>query len=270
TDREDDEGVVASLVHSGGVAGVAGNELLGLSGLSAKRLDKALENLRNSRKIIRFDPVENRMVHSDYFELVSNKILSRLKGFHNEHPLKQGMSKQELRSTVPGNDKLFRKVLESLATSGQIAVDGDTVRSSSHTVQLKEDERGLTDKLLRLIVNGGNAPPVLKDIVATTGSDVKQIRNLLDILEKEGKIVRVKEDIYFSAGFIAETKNKMIEFFKREGGITPSRFSEITGSSRKYNIPLLEYFDRERFTIRVGDQRVLRGSGSSGEGGRAE
>ena len=70
------------------------------------------------------------------------------------------------------------------------------------------------------------------------------------------------------AKVIAETRAK--EEYIVESGITPSRFSEITGSSRKYNIPLLEYFDRERFTMRLGDQRVLRGSGSSGAGGRVE
>ena len=57
-----------------------------------------------------------------------------------------------------------------------------------------------------------------------------------------------------------DIKKKLVEFVNREGGVTPSQFSEITASSRKYNIPLLEYFDRERFTMRVGDQRVLRGS----------
>ncbi len=67
-----------------------------------------------------------------------------------------------------------------------------------------------------------------------------------------------------------ETKRKLAEFIGRTGAITPSQFSEVTGSSRKYNIPLLEYFDRERFTIRVGDQRVLRGSGNSADGGKVE
>lgn len=269
-DREGDEGIVASLVRSSGTAGVSRNELLGLSGLSAKRLDKILEQLRNAHTIVRFDPSENRMVHADYVELVKKKIQVRLRGFHEAQPLKAGMSKQELRSITPGGDKLFKKVVEQLAAEGELVVEGDLVRSSAHQVKLKEEEKGLKDKLLEMIVSGGNAPPVLKEIVAASGADVKHVRNLLSLLEKEGKVVRVKEDLYFSAGFMTETRRKMVEFFNREGGITPSRFSEITGSSRKYNIPLLEYFDRERFTLRVGDQRVLRGSGTSGEGGSLE
>lgn len=269
-DREDDEGIVASLIRSCGPEGVTRNELLGLSALSAKRLDKVLESLRNSHKVVRFDAADNRMVHTDFFEMVRDRVLARLKAFHSQHPLKDGMSKQELRSTVPGGDKLFKKVVESLTSDGDIAIEGDKVRSAVHQVQLKDDEKGLKNELLNLIVRGANSPPVLKEILASMQSDPKQVRTLLNLLEREGEVVRVKEDIYFSARFVAETKRKMIEFFKREGGITPSRFSEITGSSRKYNIPLLEYFDRERFTMRVGDQRVLRGSGSSGAGGSVE
>lgn len=269
-DRTGDEGIVASLVRSSGPVGATRNELLGLSGFSAKRLDKVLEHLRNTHTLVRFDPAENRMVHSDAVDLIKNRTLQRIRAFHAAQPLRAGMSKQELRSTVPGGDKLFRKVLDTLVSEGELAVDGDSVRSASHKVTLKEEEKDLKDKLLKTIVTGGNGPPLFKEIVAASGTDQKQVRSLLSLLEKEGKIVRVKEDLYFCAGFIAEIKQKMVEFFNREGSITPSRFAEITGSSRKYNIPLLEYFDRERFTMRVGDQRVLRGSGSSGAGGSFE
>jgi selenocysteine-specific elongation factor len=241
-----------------------------LSGLSAKRLDKVLEVLRNAHTVVRFDLTENRMVHADFAEMVKRKIIERLAVFHREQPLRDGMSKQELRSSVPGGDKLFKAAMESLVAKGEVVDQGDTVRASSHKVHLKDEQKGIKDRILKMILEGKNQPPVLKEILALTGSDNKQIRSLLNILEKEGKVVRVKEDIYFSAGFINQTKARMEEFIKREGGLTPSQFHEITGSSRKYNIPLLEYFDRQRFTMRVGDQRVLRGSATSGEGGKVE
>jgi selenocysteine-specific elongation factor len=270
SDHEDDSGIVASLVRSSGPVGMTRNELLGLSGFSGKRLDKVLDALRNAHKIIRFDPSENRMVHADLFDLLSKRIQARLSAFHEEHPLKEGMSKQELRSILPGGDKLFRHVLEHLAGKDVVVVQGDTVRAASHKVRLKDEEKGLKDRILKLIVDGAKAPPLLKEIVADTGTDVKQVRNLLGLLDKEGKVIRVKEDLYFSKGFVEEVKKKLVEYVTREGGITPSKFNEVTGSSRKYNIPLLEYLDRERFTMRVGDQRVLRGSGSSGAGGKVE
>jgi selenocysteine-specific elongation factor len=269
-DQQDDAGILASLVRSGGLAGVPRNELLGMSGFSAKRLDKALDSVRNSRTVIRFDPSENRMIHNDFFELVKHKIQEKLSAFHKDQPLKAGMPRQELRSTVPGNDKLFKTVIESLAAKGEIVDQGDTIRRADHEIRLKDEEKGLKERLVEMIVQGGNSPPVLKEILQVTATDIKQVRSLLNLLEKDGQVVRVKEDLYFSAAFINEVKRKVVEFIQREGGLTPSQFHDITGSSRKYNIPLLEYFDRDRFTMRVGDQRVLRGSGTSGDGGKAE
>ncbi|MCX5860789.1 MAG: selenocysteine-specific translation elongation factor [Deltaproteobacteria bacterium] len=270
TDSKDNEAIVASLVRSGGPVGVARNELLGMSGLSGKQLDSIIETLRNSKTLIRLEPVEKRHVHRDFFMMVKNRILDRLASFHADQPLKEGISKQELRSTAPGGDRLFKTVLENLSSNGEVVVDGDTVRAYSHRVHLNDDEKDVKDLLMKLISGGGNSPPLIKEIISATGAEIKKVRTLLSLMEKEGKVVRVKEDIYFSSDFIDQTKKKLVAFFKQESSITPSRFSEITGSSRKYNIPLLEYFDRQRFTIRVGDQRVLRGSGSSGAGGRVE
>jgi selenocysteine-specific elongation factor len=266
---EDEEGLVAALIRSGGMDGVGRNELLGLSGLSVKRLDKILDSLRNAHTVVRFDPSENIMIHKDLFEVLTRRISERLESFHRDHPLKEAMPKQELRSTLPGGDKLFKKGLANLESKKLVVDNGDSVRSATHKVELKEDEKGLKDLVLQLITKPNNSPPVLKEVIAETGGNPKQIRSLLDILAKEGKIVRIKEDLYFASQFIEETKNKLADFIKKQGGVTPSQFGEVTGSSRKYNIPLLEYFDRERFTIRVGNQRVLRGSGNSGGGGNA-
>ncbi len=268
-DNADETGIVASLVRSGGLPGVSRNELLGLSGLQSKRLDKILEHLKSNRRIIRYDAAENKLVHGDFFELIRKRILERLAAFHNDQPLREGISKQELRSTIPGSDKLFRSVLEHLVSKLEVEDLGDLIRLAGHQVKLKEDEKGLQDKIFSLIQKGKNQPPLLKEIIVAVGSDQKRIRSLLGILEKEGKIVRVKDEIYFSSEYVSEVKAKLIDYIKKHGGVTPSQFNEITASSRKYNIPLLEYFDREKFTLRVGDQRVLRGSAASGDGGKA-
>ncbi len=268
-EREDDQDIVSSLVRGGAMAGISRNELLGLSGFSAKRLDKLLDSLRTTGKIIRYDESENRLIHANFFNLIKNRLLNRLTEFHKNQPLKTGISKQELRSIVPGSDKLFKKLLNTLLHTKEIVDQGDTVRLASHEVRLKETEKDIKDELFRIILSGENAPPNLKDILASVKADQKQVKSLLSLLEKEGKVTKIREDMYFSTDFVNSIKLNLVIFIKKEGGITPSQFSEITKSSRKYNIPLLEYFDRERFTMRVGDQRVLRGSGVSGDGGKA-
>jgi selenocysteine-specific elongation factor len=270
TSHGDESSIVASLIRSGGPSGISKKELVGLSGLSNNKLDKVLEKLRNGKIIIRFDAVENRMIHKDFYAVVRKKLLDKLQAFHAANPTKDGMSKQELRSTLPGDDKLYRHILDELMSLNQVIVKGDTARASSHEVHLKSDEEDVKQRLLRMISEGRNAPPILKELITASNADVKTVRNLLNLLEREGKIRKVKEDIYFSIETINDIKQKLYEFLQGEGTVSPSKFGELTGSSRKYNIPLLEYFDRERFTIRVGDQRVLRGSANSGARGKVD
>jgi selenocysteine-specific elongation factor len=269
-DEQDDPGIVEALVKSAGLKGATKKELVGLSGLPPKRLDKVLEKLKSAQTLIRIDQAEDRLIHAYYLDILHNRVVRRLEKFHVEQPLKEGMPKQQLRSHVPGSDKLFRRLMEIL-TGQKVVVDlGDAVRAPSHTVHLKEEEEDVKESLRHAIIQGHASPPTFKALVAQSGGDAKQVRTLLGLLERDNLVVKAKEDLYFSRAFIDEIKAKLTAFITEHGGITPSQFNELTRSSRKYNIPLLEYLDRERFTMRVGDQRVLRGSATSAGGGRAE
>ncbi|MBW1731880.1 MAG: SelB C-terminal domain-containing protein, partial [Deltaproteobacteria bacterium] len=81
---------------------------------------------------------------------------------------------------------------------------------------------------------------------------------VLEVMLKEGVLIKVKEDLYFHAKAIEDLKNRLVTFLKKEGEITTPQFKDMTGASRKYTIPLIEYFDKSQVTVRVGDNRVLR------------
>jgi selenocysteine-specific elongation factor len=236
---------------------------MGMSSFSSTRLDKTLDKLRTKRTIIQLDSTERRLVHRDFLDLVQRKISDKLGRFHNDNPLKEGISKQELRSMTPGSDRLFKIALDDLISSGTLVDQVNTIRSAKHSIKLKDDERNIKEKLFGAINKDLHAPPVLKELISSVGAELKQVKSLLSVLEKEGKIIKIKEEMYFSSDFIKNVRGTLVAHLKKQGSITPSGFQEITGSSRKYNIPLLEYFDREKVTLRVGDQRVLRGAGSS-------
>jgi selenocysteine-specific elongation factor len=74
----------------------------------------------------------------------------------------------------------------------------------------------------------------------------------------EGRMIRVKEELFFHADAISDLKARLIDFLQQNQEINPGEFKEMTGASRKYTIPLFEYFDSENITIRVGDVRKLR------------
>jgi len=87
----------------------------------------------------------------------------------------------------------------------------------------------------------------------------KDIRNHLAILTREGSIAKVSADIYYDSTVLTALQDKLVSYLRDRGEITPAQFRELSGLSRKFMIPLLEYFDSRKITIRTGDKRVLRG-----------
>jgi selenocysteine-specific elongation factor len=77
-------------------------------------------------------------------------------------------------------------------------------------------------------------------------------------------LVKVKEDLYFHAAVLAELHHRLVAFLKEHSEISTAQFKDLTQASRKYTIPLLEYLDAQKVTIRVGDTRRLRDSRASG------
>jgi selenocysteine-specific elongation factor len=98
-------------------------------------------------------------------------------------------------------------------------------------------------------------------LVEQLGSSEKEVQTILSLLVNEGMVVKLKEGIYFHREPLNELKGQLVAFLKSKGKMTTQDFKSLTNASRKYTIPLAEYFDAIKVTVRVGDDRVLRGSG---------
>jgi selenocysteine-specific elongation factor len=84
------------------------------------------------------------------------------------------------------------------------------------------------------------------------------VREVLELLVREQVLVKISEDLYFPSRALTELQGQLVAFIRKEGEIDAPRFKTLTGLTRKFSIPLLEYFDRIKVTIRVGDRRLLR------------
>ena len=84
------------------------------------------------------------------------------------------------------------------------------------------------------------------------------LKPVLQLLTKEGVLVKVKEDLYFHQQALAEMEEKLISYLKQNKEMSPTQFKEISQVSRKFAIPLMEHFDAKKLTMRIGDKRVLR------------
>ncbi len=245
-------------VSLGRFQGVEESGLSFLANMSKKKLAEPLKALKAQKRIIQFDKERSLLIHADFLDKAKDEVLETIAGYHKNFPLKTGLIKEELRSRTTGsrNPKLFNYIIKQLSQGGIIVQEKEVVRLKEHRVTLAQDQEKARQKIEKIYAKGGLQPPYFKDLKedfpGNTAIDV------LGVMVKEGLLLKIKEDLYFHRRAVEELEKRLIDFLKKNGEITTPQFKEMTGTSRKYTIPLIEYFDLSQITVRVGDSRVLR------------
>ncbi len=250
--------VIERFVALGRYRGVEETELSFLANLSKKKLSEPLKALLAQKAVIQFDKERALLIHRDFFEKARTELLNILSQYHQNFPLKSGLLREELRSRSTGaNDpKLFNYIVNQLAREGVLVQEKEEVRLESHKVTLAQDQKKTRQEIEDIYRKGGLEPPYFKDLKAKFPKDTAS--EVLGVMVKDGVLLKVKEDLYFHRTAVENLEKQLIEFLRKEGEITTPQFKDMTGTSRKYTIPLIEYFDASQVTVRVGDSRVLR------------
>jgi selenocysteine-specific elongation factor len=256
----DAQSLIAAHIEMAGFEERSFAELKVLTSLSDKALESALSKLLSDRTIIQTERAERRFVHKTAFQHFCNETKARLSAYHKAKPLKAGMPKGELRSKFAEIEtpRLFNQLLNLLVKSKEVEQTEDSVRLAGHQVKLETDQSDLKEKILDIYAQKDLQPPYFKELAQMLETDPAKAKNVLMHLVDEGKIIRVKEELFFHADAISGLRSRLVDFLMQNQEINPGQFKEMTGASRKYTIPLFEYFDSENITIRVGDVRKLR------------
>jgi selenocysteine-specific elongation factor len=230
-----------------------------MTNLPDKQLETQLQQMPQ-KTIIQTDKESRIFIHQITFDTLKQKFTEHLTDYHSTNPLKAGMPKEELKSKFPllNDAKLFNQVLNQMIKSQQIVQEENTVRLESHRVFLGQDQADIRKKIIKIYQAGGLQPPYFRDVIKQLDADPKHVQDVLMLLVEEGQIIKTKDDLFFDAGAVDKLKIKLVEFLKSHGEVTTPKFKEMTGVSRKFVIPLIEYFDAKKVTLRVGDSRKLR------------
>lgn len=248
-------------LEESGAGGLTADEIATRLSIFGKKLKKELQGPVSSGKVLVVSSEQQQMMAASVVDGITASITRILKDFHDANPLKSGLAKEELRSRIkpPIDAQLFQYLLGRLNKAKEIELEEAEVRLSGHTVTLQVDEQELQQELERKYHKAGLKPPNLKTVLADFEQyPEKQLRQVLDLLLQKGKIVKINEALFFHAEHLDALANNLADFIRKEGEIDAPRFKELTGLTRKFSIPLLEYFDKIKLTIRVGDKRVLR------------
>jgi len=257
------EAVVAEHVRHAGAGGVRVAALTARVPFGPARTRAILEALQAAARVLAVD--RDWYLHPDSFGRLRMLATTALAEFHRAWPLRAGMSREELRTRAGAADeRVFAHLLSALEAEGAVRSERDKVRLATHEVRLGPEQQKAVDRVEREFLSSEAAPPSPEEALGRAGLAGGEDHELFQLLVDARKLVRVKESLFFHARALDTIQDKLVALLKERKDIGPADIKDLLGISRKYAIPLLEYFDGRRVTMRVGERRVLRG----GEGAR--
>jgi selenocysteine-specific elongation factor len=179
--------------------------------------------------------------------------------FHRVNPLLPGIPKQELRGRAgKTSEEVFLAALDDLVKAGTVAVAGDLVQRAGREIALSADEARAKELIEGEFERAGLTVPSFAAVLEKLPVESRRAQKILQILLREKVLIKVAEDLVFHRAAVGRLREMVAKYRKERGERLPiPAFKELTGVTRKYAIPLLEYLDREHVTRRVGDERVI-------------
>ncbi|HLM62082.1 MAG TPA: SelB C-terminal domain-containing protein, partial [Pyrinomonadaceae bacterium] len=208
---------------------------------------------------------ENFYIARTPFENLKSKTLAEIENHHRREPLAKGILRETLREKIFGNlaPEIFKATLSHLEKENKIVAEKDTIRAAAHNLELSAEEKTLREKLQKIYLTAKLEVPKLEDAlndsINNTKLDKTRARKIFQLLLNSDEIVKISDEFYFNKKEIENLIVKLRQSASETADclIDVPKFKEIAGISRKYAIPLLEYFDRERITRRAGDKRLI-------------
>ncbi|MFQ5897745.1 MAG: selenocysteine-specific translation elongation factor [Candidatus Methylomirabilia bacterium] len=251
------EEVLEEHLKQAGPSGIRLGELRARTPFGPDRLKRLLERLQEGGRLVAVD--REWFVHAEAQARLRGRIVDLLQSFHSQNPLRSGISREELRVRAGvAEERIFARLLAALEAAGAVRAERDKVRLASHEVRLSPEQQRLVERLEGEFRAAVAAPPSPEEALEKVGLSGAEEHELFQLLAEDRRLVRVKESLFFHAEALRVIEERLVDYLKAKKEITPGEAKDLLGVSRKYAIPLLEYFDGQRLTTRVGDRRILR------------
>lgn len=233
------------------------------TGRHAADIERMGQVLQAKKRLVVLGQPASVFVHADHFEHMTGEIVRQLEIFHSGNPLMSGVSKEDLRGRIRDRRKqapsalVFNAALRQLEAERRIEVSGEAVRRAGRTIELSPQEAAARDQIVQAFVVAGLSVPAASDVLARLKIDRARSEKILQMLLKEKVLVKVAENLIFHESALNKLREMLLRQKSTNNRINVGIFKDLTGLTRKYAIPLLEYLDRERVTRRQGDERII-------------
>ncbi|MBI4466836.1 MAG: SelB C-terminal domain-containing protein, partial [Acidobacteria bacterium] len=234
-------------------------DLIARTGWRQADLRAAMDSLVAAGKLRRVAESPLTVVSAARLDELGARTLAALDAFHEKEPLLEGISKEELKERVFGGfGSLFDAVVAELAAAGRLVVESDRVKRAGRAVTLSREEVEAKRTIDQAFARAGLTVPGVQEVLGKVAVEPKRAQRIVQLLLREKVLVKVTEDLLFHRTAL-EGLVALLRRYKQEKGdrLSVPAFKELTGVTRKYAIPLLEYLDRQRLTRRLGDERQI-------------
>lgn len=250
-ERADDYGrLVPVLLAEKGV--LDKQQLMRAVPVTEEQLEAAIDSAVGKGEAIR---LPSYVIEQSAWDVFVATLQRRLQNYHEEYPLRPGLGRETVRSGLDLPSRLFEESVDRLVRQGIVVAEGAHLRLPEHSLQFTAEQQEAIDRLLALLEAQPYAPPVWSELVGAHGFDAE----LLNALALRGDIVKVDDELVFSGAIMEQIQERVTSYIQATGSIDVRALRDMLQTSRKYALPVLEYFDRVELTRRVGDVRVLAG-----------
>lgn len=234
--------------------GITVAELVAETGWAVKVIESELADAIKNREVLRIDGV---FLISTAWEELKKQVVPAVEQFHRDNPLVPGISKEELKDRTDAGEPIFSALLQSLTREKKVEASGDLVRLAGRGVVMKDDEAESKNKIEDAFASAGLKVPALHEVLAGLKVDKVRAQKIVTLLLRERILIKVSDELVFHRSALEGLRRQVAAQKAKAPKMDVAGFKEMTGVSRKYAIPLLEYLDRERVTRRVGDAREI-------------
>jgi selenocysteine-specific elongation factor len=234
--------------------GISLSRLVAETGWTRGRIESLLSAPMKQGRVVRIADV---FLQSSAVDALKRLIVSRVGDFHRKNPLVGGIGKEELRIQTKTTPEVFDAVVSMLVREKQIEITGDLVRLPGLGVVMKDEEAAAKKQIEETFGQAGLKVPALQEVIAGLKVDKVRAQKIVTLLLRDKALIRVSDELVFHRSALDELRRHIAAYRVKSLKIDVAQFKELTGVTRKYAIPLLEYLDRERVTKRVGDAREI-------------
>ncbi|HLJ28619.1 MAG TPA: selenocysteine-specific translation elongation factor [Candidatus Angelobacter sp.] len=246
--------ILAARIVRRSADGLSADDAVREMGIKKNTLQPVIASLLQQKKILQ---AGDRIVAVEAFSQARGRAVAALDSFHKANPLVGGISKEELREKLGLRPEVMQAVLDELVNGKKAEVTGEQVRLAGRGVELKDEEAKAKKEIEQAFAGAGLKVPYMDEVLARLPVDKTRAQKLVTLLLRDRVLVKLADNLVFHQSALRSLRQTLTEYKAKSPKIDVGKFKDLTGVSRKYAIPLLEYLDRERVTRRVGDERVI-------------